>query len=338
MNHWNLFKEAWRIFWRNQTLWVFGLLAALGGGVNLRYSFNFNYNFNTNLDPESFGRGFSQSWQQMLDMTRTLLNQILSDQTLGTIVAIGIVWTIIAFLLATYADGALISMVNAIRSGQKLSVGDGFRAGARRFLPLLAVRFILVLPTLALGIIIAIVTSQTLLTSQSDVGSQQFFFRTLGTIAGLGLLSFIAALLMMGIGVSAERAVVIDELPIGSSIVKGWKFLWSKLGDYFIIVVLFIGVAIVAGMVFVCLFVPIFCGAASLGTLGAFGDNNLNIFTRTVVFTGPILVGSVLLGLLVGTLVNVFTSSVWTLAYREWNQAAQPPAEFSNILPQGEQA
>jgi hypothetical protein len=34
----------------------------------------------------------------------------------------------------------------------------------------------------------------------------------------------------------------------------------------------------------------------------------------------------VLLGLLFGTLANVFTSSVWTLAYREWTKSA-PPAD-----------
>ena len=31
-----------------------------------------------------------------------------------------------------------------------------------------------------------------------------------------------------------------------------------------------------------------------------------------------------LLGLLFRTLANVFTSSVWTLAYREWTKPAQP--------------
>ena len=70
---------------------------------------------------------------------------------------------------------------------------------------------------------------------------------------------------MMAIGVSAERAVVLDELPIWPSIVKGWKFLWSKFGDYFTIVLLMIGIAILAGIIFACILIPILCGAIGLG-------------------------------------------------------------------------
>ncbi len=337
MNHWNLFKESWRIFWRNPTLWVFGLLAALGGGSNLRYNFNFNFYTIPNFNPDLADRGFSQNWQQMLDMTRTLINQIFSSQALGTIVAIIIAWIIIAFLLATYADGALISMVNTISGGQKVSVGDGFRAGAKRFLHLLAVRLTLALPALILAIMAAGVASQWFFGPGDDLNPRQFFTPAFGAAAGLGTLSFVVALLMMGVGVSAERAVVIDELPIWPSIVKGWKFLWSKLGDYFIIVVLFIGVAILAGIVLACILAPILCGTIGLGTLGALGDNNAPFFTRAVVFTGPTILIGVLLGLLIGTLVNVFSSSVWTLAYREWNKPAQPAeSALQPVTPLGE--
>jgi hypothetical protein len=339
MNHWNLFKESWRIFWRNPVLWVFGLLAALGGGFNLRYNFNFNFNPNFNFDPEVLRRmgPYGQRLPELPVEFRALLNQIFSSQAIGTIIVIGIVWTIIAFLLATYADGALISMVNVISGGQKVSVGFGFRAGAKRFLHLLAVRFTLALPTLLLAIIAGIVMSQLVFTSGDDFDQTPFLTRTFGAVAGLGTLGFVVAALMMGIGVSAERAVVIDELPIGASLVKGWKFLWSKLGDYFIIVVLFIGVAILAGLVFACILVPILCGTVGLGAMSAFGDNNWNIFTRVMVFTGPTILVSVLLGLLFGTLVNVFTSGVWTLAYREWNTPVQPAeSALQPVTPPGE--
>ena len=174
------------------------------------------------------------------------------------------------------------------------------------------------------AIIIAIVTSQLILGPREELGPGQFFGRAFGAIASLGILGFIVGLLTMGIGVSAERAVVIDELPIWPSIVKGWKFLWSKFGDYFIIVVLFIGVAILAGIVFACLLAPLLCGTVGLGTLGTLGDNSPNVFTRVIALTGPTIVVGVLLSLVLGTLVNVFASSVWTLAYREWNKPAQP--------------
>jgi hypothetical protein len=329
MNHWNLFKESWRIFWRNPALWVFGLLAALGGGANLRYNFNFNFNTTPNFDPEMLER-FGAYGQRMPEIPfefRALLNQIFSSQTFGVIVAVGIIWIIIAFLLTTYADGALMGMVNAIGGGQKVGAGFGFRAGARRFLHLLAVRFTLALPTLLLGIVSAIALSQVVLTP-ADLEPGQMFNRTFTLVSSLGALAFLLSVLMMAIGVSAERAVVIDEQPIGASLVRGWKFLWGKFGDYFTIVLLMIGLGIVAGIVFACILTPILCGVMGMGAVSAFGDNDMNIFTRILVFTGPTILIAVLLGLLFGTLVNVFTSSVWTLAYRHWTQAA-PPTDTS---------
>jgi hypothetical protein len=118
--------------------------------------------------------------------------------------------------------------------------------------------------------------------------------------------------------------VVLDEAPIWPSIVKGWKFLWSKFGDYFTIVLLFVLVSIAAGLVFACLLIPILCGTMGLGAAGAFSNNDMSVVTRLMVFTGPTILIAVLLGLLFGTLVNVFSSSVWTLAYRQWMSPAQP--------------
>jgi hypothetical protein len=142
---------------------------------------------------------------------------------------------------------------------------------------------------------------------------------------------------MMAIGISAERAVVIDEMPIWPSIVKGWKFLWGKFGDYFTIVLLLIGIGILAGIIFACILVPILCGTLGMGAVGALGDNDMNIFTRIMVFTGPTILIAVLLGLLFGTLANVFTSSVWTLAYRQWTQPAQPAdAALQPVAPPAE--
>jgi hypothetical protein len=333
MNHWNLFKESWRIFWRNPALWVFGLLAALGGGFSLRYNFNFNFSPPATFDPE-FMRRFGTLGQlpEMPFEFRALLNQIFNSQTFGTIVVIGIVWAIIAFLLATYADGALMGMVNGIGGGEKVSVGGGFRAGAKRFVPLLAVRFILALPMLIVALVSATVFSQMVFQAD-DFGS----LRAFSAISGLGTLGFIAGLFMMAIGVSAERAVVLDGLPIWPSIVKGWKTLWSKFGDYFTIALLLIGVAILAGLIFACLLVPILCGTLGVGAVTALSNGDMGIFARLMVFTGPTVLVAVLLGLLFGTLANVFTSSVWTLAYREWNKPAQPiSSELQPVAPVAE--
>ena len=312
MNYWSLFRKSWSIFWRNPALWLFGLLASLSGGPNF-------YN------P---GLGDVRRVNPLLIENRGLFNQLLLNSgllnSIPVVVGLGIVWAVLAFLLATFAQGALIRMVGSIDTGQKAGVGASFRATGRRFWPLLGVRFLLALPILIIGLIGAV----TVAASVSDLlnGSSQppFNFGLFGAAAGLGIVGFLVVLLMMAIGVSAERAVVLDEMSIGQSLAQGWKMLRSKLRDYLVIALIFIVVGIAAGLIFVCALAPILLGSLST-QLGAAlsARQNPQEFMR-IVF-GPVVVVQLLLGLLLGIWANVFVSGVWTLAYRRWRGAGLQP-------------
>ncbi len=308
MNHWMLFRRSWSIFWRNPALWLFGLLAALSSG------------------PSFYNPGFGdvRRTNPLLIENRGLLNQLLLNSgllnSIPAVVGIGLVWAILAFLLATFAQSALISMVNTTDSGQKSTVRVGFRTGGLRFLPLLAVRFLLALPILLVGLLGA----GTVVTTTSDLlnssGRPLFNFGQFSALAGLSVLGFLVILMMMAIGVSAERAVVLDEMSIGQSLAVGWKMLWSRLRDYLVIAFILIVVSIAAGVVFVCALMPIYLGTifAHLGQVLS-TPQNPQAFVTTVL--GPTLIFMILLGLLLGTWATVFVSSVWTLAYRRWRGA-----------------
>ena len=327
MNHWNLFKQAWRIFWRNPALWVFGLLAALGGG--------FSWNYSTNFDVSSYRN--LQSMPTMPFEARAFLREFLNSSTVTTLFVIGLLWAIVAFFLVTLAQGALITMVSDVDGGRKPGVGDGFRAGARRFLPLLAVRFILALPTVIIGLIAASMALSSISSFMNDVRPTLSDLRGFGLSAGLGTIGFLLGLLMLGIGVSAERAVVLEDLPIMPSLAQGWKLLWSKLGDYVVIVLLIVAVAIGAGLIFACILVPILCGTVGAGVISAMATERNNPFVMVTLIAGPTLLITVLLGLLFGTLATVFTSSLWTLAYRQWRadffKPASPATDLQPIEP-----
>ena len=313
MNHRHLFKQSWSIFWHNPALWLFGLLASLSGGPNFYYP----------------GLGDLRRVNPLLIENRGLLNQLLLNSgllnSIPGIIGMGLVWAAFAFLVATFAQGALIRMVGSIDTGQKAGVGAGFRAAGRRFWPLLAVRFVLALPILIIGLIGALTVSASVSDLLNSSSQPPFNFGLFGPAAGLGIVGFLVVLLMMAIGVSAERAVVLDEMSIGQSLAQGWKMLRGKLRDYLAIALIFIAVGIVVGLIFVCALAPIVLGSIST-QLGAAlsARQNPQEFMR-IVF-GPVVVIQLLLGLLLGIWANVFVSSVWTLAYRRWRGAALQPA------------
>ncbi len=305
MNHWALFKRSGSILWRNKTLWVFGLLATLGGG------FNFNVADVRPITDLPLG-------------ARELLRDLLGGIDLAPLVVAGLIIGAITFVLATFAEAALISMVDKIAAGQSVSVGDGANAGARRFLPLLLVRFLLALPLLILGILAArsFFAAFSGLLRESDRGVAPGL-DMLGTISALGGLSFLIGLLTFAIGISAERAVVLDDMPPWPAIVRGWKWLWAKFADYFVIALIFLVLAIVLGILFVCGLAPIVF-ASILPNLAQL-QPGVNVFTFAANIAGTTALVVLLVVLIVGSFVSVFASSVWTLAYRAW-QASAPPA------------
>jgi hypothetical protein len=305
MNHWGLFKQSFSILWQNRSLWVFGLLAALGGGgLNFRFGAG-EVRPLTDLPPG--GRELLRSWFGAIDFT--------------ALIVAGLVIGAITFVLSTFAEAALIGMVNSIAAGQPANLGDGARIGARRFLPLLLTRFLIALPLLLLGVLTAgsFFSAFSSLLNESD-GGAAFGPGALGAFTGLGLLASVIGILTTSVSIGAERAVVLDEMPIGPAIARGWKLLWARLNDYVSIALIFLGLAIVIGIVLACALLPILFAnfASNLAQLQA----GVNVFTFAVNILGATLIVLVLLGLIVGSLVAVFVSSVWTLAYRHWQASA----------------
>src|SRR5512141_1456809 len=308
MNQWSLFKRSWSIFWRNKPLWVFGLLAALGGSAS-----NINFGFRNNTQLASLPLG-----------GREVLRQVFNANDFNSLIAIGAVVAIVLFVISTFARAGLYRMLNAIEEQQPLSVSAGFNAAGKKFLPLLAVRLILMLPTIILGVIAAgsFVSLFSDLINESPQSVNFFDFGALGAVAGLGAVIAILSLLASAIGISAERAVVLDDLPVFGSIVRGWDDLWQKFADYFIIGLIWFVLAIGLGILFVCALTPFLI--AGLGpTFGSLRPG-VNIIALTFNLVGPITLVAVIVGLLFGTFITIFEAAVWTLAYRIWRAADLP--------------
>jgi hypothetical protein len=308
MNQWSLFKRSWSIFWKYKTLWVLGLLAALGGGsANVNFSATNANQFN-NLPIGG----------------REMLRQILQSIDVSALLPIAIVIGIMLFIISTFARSGLYRMINSIEENQPMSVGAGFSAAGEKFLPLLAVRLILALPTIILGAIAAgsFLSMFSSFIGDSNTSSGLFDFSAFSSLAGLGAVVAIIGLLASGIGISAERGVVLDDLPVLSAIGRGWKYLWKFFADYFTIILIWIVLAIGIGILFGCALAPFLLAGlgASLGSLRP----GFNITTFTTALVGPVAIIAVLVGLLFGTFISVFDASIWTLAYRVWHTNETP--------------
>lgn len=298
MNYWGLFRESFGKM-LHPTLWVFGLMAALSGGTSSRFDF--------------------RTTRPLADLPpglRELLGERLQSNA-PAIIAAGIIISLVLLLFSTMGQAALLSLINRLENGERISVGLGMDEAGKRFLHLLAVRFLLALPL----IIIGVAAAGSLLPAFSGVfaGAEPSDFSSfnlgelgvsLGRIFGLLGLALIVGLIVGGIGVGAQRAVIIEQQPIFKSLSLGTSLFFKQIGDFIIIGLLFIVVMIAVGLLFACMLIPLsFAGLG--GSLRSGGLTAAQPSTLMIIWT-------LITGLLIGALTAIFNSSVWTLAYRQW--------------------
>jgi hypothetical protein len=229
--------------------------------------------------------------------------------------------TLLAFVLAAFTTGALISMVNVIADGQTTNLAAGLQAGLRRWVPLLALSLVLYLPV---WLLIFFLSGSILTIFTSGLGQPGGLQATEVLAALPSFLNVAGAVLVVNVymslvGVGAERALVIDHLPLIDAVKFGWRLLLSHWRDYLSIGVMLIGIVLGLGLIFsVVLGSLLNTLAASLSPTGDAAAAAANV-------SSPVNVIFFLASLVVNSLYTVFATSLWTLMYREWqSQVIQP--------------
>lgn len=231
-----------------------------------------------------------------------------------------ILHTIVSFAVTAFLAGALIRMVDSIAERQTVTVNDGFEAGIRRFVPLLIVRVVLMLPTW----IVLILATGSFLSIFSEFGQPGGLpVTSIANLAG-ALLGIVGLILVLGvitsaIGVGADRAVVLENLPVVEALLRGVSLLVSKLVDFIFIGLMMFVVALAIGILFWCISSVI---GLPLAMSGFDYGEAIDVPLSPSAIPGTTLI-STIINLIVGTLTAVLFSGVWTLAFRQW-QGKEP--------------
>lgn len=340
MDHFKVLKRALEITWRYRVLWVFGIILALttgGGGGNGGAQGRF--------DGNAFLRDFSIP-EGTLDEIFPM--PVVPEAIVGTLIAIGvglaclILLLIVVSAVARYvAETALIRLVDDYEeTGERRSIGQGFRMGwSRAAWRLFLMNLLIVLPTiLVFLLLLLVVAAPVLLFMDTPV-------RAIGIVGTIGLAFLLILLLIVVIVVLTllmkffYRACVLEGLGVVESIRRGYSVVRRNLKDVVVMWLLMVGVSIgIAIAMFIVMLLLLALGvlagglpALLAGGLASQAFEGAVPWILGAVVGIPIFIVVVALPLLfLGGLVEVFKSSVWTLAYRELLalesvEADQPP-------------
>ena len=346
-----ILKRAWYILWSYRALWVFGLILAIatagssGGGSNNGSRYQYNADNNHPQLPQDMQRG----WEEFTHEMQRLFREGPQDIGLPRTELTALIWVVVAFFLvmtvlgiivaiARYvSETAVIRMVDEYEStNTKRSVREGFRIGWSRtswrlFLINLIVNLPAILLMLALlftgiGIFVAVVK-----------GNMTFNpFSTIALVGVVFLLIFIVVIVSIALNLLRQfvwRISALENVGVQESFSRGFAMVrenWKNVGLMWLVMI-GLGIAwAVASIILIILSLPIVfftvliavvvSAVPALLMVGLFHLflSNVLAWVLGIVFVLPLFFTIAFSPwLLLGSWQTVFTSTVWTLTYRE---------------------
>lgn len=299
MDYGKILSRAWQITWRWKVLWIFGFLASLGSGGG--------------------GGGGSSGVNNGSRGAGNFPNFDISPQMGGLIiglVCLALIIGLILWVLSIIGRGALIAGVQQVEDEGQTSFGSAWRVGLSRFWTIFGIGFLAALPILIIvlvligvGIAVAVGAGYNF-TNDVPERALGVILPALACLIPLACVTVVLAVVLAQIQIYAERAAILEGHGWLEAFKRGWQVLKTHLGPTIIFWLIFLligGVlaAIVVGGIL----------ALALPAMALFGNNNPNALA-VVTMCGGALVGFVILAV-VGAIVQTFTSTTWTLVYRQ---------------------
>lgn len=296
MDFGEILTRAWNISWKHKILWLFGFLAALGGGNGNMPQINFNNtggrqpNFNT-PDFESLPQ-----WLQGFIETMPFWLPVL-------LVLIVLVMVVVVIVLSTYGRIGLSRGAWLADEGeQSLRIGQLWGYGTRYFWRVVAMVVIVLAFSIVIGLIILI---PTVIISVVTLG--------------IGLICLLPLLCVLGIALSlfgvvfdlATIAIVNEDLGVMDGLRRGWDIFKANLAQIIgIAVILWIismVIGFVLGMPVLLILAPIILGAISQ-TRAALSGGALVSIVLFLLYLPVLMVAQ--------GIVQSYVGSAWTLVFR----------------------
>jgi hypothetical protein len=332
MEYGRIIKRAWDITWRNKVLWVFGIAAALFGGVSgnrsvpgVRYTFSGEEfeRWRHMMPGQPFGPRFmpplaQSDWQGILAAILGLL---------AVFAVIVFVMFIVGLIVRYTSYGALISMVNEVEESELTSFRSGLRRGWKRFLYLLGIRiligvaaFIVVMAfLLLLGVLGAVLLAPGILLVTSKGGAVAAgVFVLIGTGLVLALMILVFALALSAfvtmLRMYAFRSSVLEGKNVLEALSAAYSLIRARTRESLLMWLLLLAINLGLGV----LAIPfgLVAAGALIGPAVALFAATEAIWPALLVAV-PIFFAIILVAVVIGGIYLTFRSAVWTLTFRE---------------------
>ena len=344
-----ILRRAWYILWSYRALWVFGLILALatagssGGGNNgMQYQADGNNHQPTPQSMQEFFRDFNREMEKLfnegipeMDISREALTTFL--WIIGIFVVIMLLVGIVVAIARYVSETAVIRMVDEYENtGTKMTVRQGFRIGwSRAAWRLFLINLIVNLPLIFMFLIFFIVGLIMLVV----IGNSDATLNVVSIAAIVGLVFlviFVVVILSVVLHLLRHffwRVSVLENVGVSESLRRGFAMVrenWKNVGLMWLVMI-GLGIAwAIASIIAVIITIPIVIVTGIIGLVVVAIPALLLVGLFSLFLGGPLpwIAGALFVlplffiiafspWLLLGSWQTVYTSTVWTLTYRE---------------------
>ena len=298
MDYGKILSRAWQITWRWKVLWIFGFLASLGSGAG-----------GSNGGGGSGGNRGAGGWPNV-DISPEIGVLIIG------LVCLALIIVLILVVLSVISRGALIAGVQQVEDEGKTSFGSAWRVGVNRFWTIFGIGLLTALPIIIvvlvlIGVGIAVAAGAGFnFTNEAPERMMGVILPALACLIPLACVIVVLAIVLGQIQLYAERAAILEGHGWIDAFKRGWQILKANLGPTIIFWLIFLVIGAIMAAVVIGGILALVLPAAAL-----FGNNNPGAL-GIVAICGGALIGAIILAVL-GAIVQTFTSTTWTLLYRQ---------------------
>lgn len=312
MDYWRIVTEAWRVAWRNHSLWWLGLIRCIaglvGGVVVLALALPLTLASalpTVARDLPVNDLPFDSAW------FATILTRFWAWMALAFGVVL-VVWLAFA-ILDVAAFGGLIGEVDQAERGQATSASRGLRVGFKAWWRVAGLLALMLLPTLIVLLVRAIALYFAVAVPL-QAGRAPDFGAITASSQGLSGLRNLASLIAIPLGVIvqlAARFAVIDRVHAAQSLARAWDICKRKVGEVVLMYLVFVLIAIVVAVgigVVITVFVAV---AVTVAVLAADVQSSLGWFVGGLSGIGLVVAGTAF------TVVYLpFQSALWNVFWQ----------------------
>ena len=346
-----ILRRAWHILWSYRALWVFGLILAIATAGSSSGSSNngTRYQFDNENQQMPLPQDLEQAMQEFTREMERLFNEGPGQVDIPRAELTALIWIVVAFALIMIALGIIVAIARYVsetavirmvdeyeNTNSKWTVRQGFRIGwSRTSWRLFLINLILNLPAILLVLVLLFAGIGVYFAVEN--GSLEFTsFSVIAMIAVVFALIFVVAIVSIVLSLLRQffwRVCALEGVGVQESLRRGFAMVrenWKNVGLMWLVMI-GLGIAwVIVSILAVIVTIPVVIVTFIIGVLvaavpalllvGLFSMflSNVLAWVLGILFVLPLFFTIAFSPwLLLGSWKTVYSSTVWTLTYRE---------------------